>query len=305
MRHKFSHTPLLFLVTAGVTMVGVVCLGFLAYKQNKHINQLTHTLTTERSLSDAAQVQSTATITALEEELLKTKQSLATLTKDYRDEKDRNDEFEDEISDLASTIEDIRKLESIDQELLQKYSKVYFLNENYQPTNLTKINEEFVQANKSPQYFHGDAYRHLENMLERAERAGHDLQVISAYRSFDEQNALKNQFTQIFGEGANTFSADQGFSEHQLGTAVDLTIPSIGATEQSFGNTEAFAWLQANAYKYGFILSYPEGNDFYIYEPWHWRFVGRDLARHLDRSDETFYTLDQREIDTYLLEFFD
>jgi hypothetical protein len=61
-----------------------------------------------------------------------------------------------------------------------------------------------------------------------------------------------------------------------------------------------------NAHRYGFILSYPEGNDFYIFEPWHWRFVGRDLARHLDRNeDETFYTMDQRDINEYLLEIFE
>ena len=70
--------------------------------------------------------------------------------------------------------------------------------------------------------------------------------------------------------------------------------------------TEAFEWLQENAYKYGFILSYPEDNEFYIYEPWHWRFVGTDLARHLDRSSkETFYTMEQRDINEYLLELFD
>ncbi len=60
-----------------------------------------------------------------------------------------------------------------------------------------------------------------------------------------------------------------------------------------------------NAHRYGFILSYPEGNEFYIFEPWHWRFVGEDLARDLDRADAHFYDWEQREIDKYLLTIFD
>jgi D-alanyl-D-alanine carboxypeptidase len=109
----------------------------------------------------------------------------------------------------------------------------------------------------------------------------------------------------VYGSGANTFSADQGYSEHQLGTTVDITDETVGGTYASFAQTEAYEWLLDNAYKHGFILSYPEGNEFYIFEPWHWRFVGTDLARDLQRSDDDFYTMDQREIDKYRLEMFD
>ncbi|NIQ05864.1 MAG: M15 family metallopeptidase, partial [Candidatus Korarchaeota archaeon] len=80
----------------------------------------------------------------------------------------------------------------------------------------------------------------------------------------------------------------QGYSEHQLGTTVDLTTTEIGGPYESFAGTEAYEWLQKHAHRYGFILSYPEENEFYIFEPWHWRFVGTDLARDLERHDETF-----------------
>jgi zinc D-Ala-D-Ala carboxypeptidase len=142
-------------------------------------------------------------------------------------------------------------------------------------------------------------------MLDDAAEDGIDLKVVSAYRSFDEQDDLKGQYTQLYGSGANTFSADQGYSEHQLGTTLDLTTPTIGGAYTSFATTEAFAWLRANAYKYGFILSYPENNTFYVYEPWHWRFVGEDLARDLHRADAHFYDWDQRKIDEYLISIFD
>jgi D-alanyl-D-alanine carboxypeptidase len=249
---------------------------------------------------------SESTVASLEADLGNLKNDLEDLLEDYEDELNKNDEFEDQIMDLAGSLDEFEKLQDIDQELLIKYSKVSFLNENYVPSRIKQIDDEYVLEGKDDQYFHGDAMRFLERMFDAAERDDVDLKIISAYRSFDEQNELKGQFTQVYGEGANAFSADQGFSEHQLGTTLDLTTPSVGATSESFAETEAFEWLQENAHNYGFILSYPEGNNFYIYEPWHWRFVGRDLARDLNRNDErTFYTLDQREINKYLLEIFD
>jgi LAS superfamily LD-carboxypeptidase LdcB len=72
-----------------------------------------------------------------------------------------------------------------------------------------------------------------------------------------------------------------------------------------FDNTPAYGWLGANAHRFGFELSYPEGNDHYVYEPWHWRFVGVKLATHLYNQRLHFYDLDQREIDEYLVNIFD
>lgn len=234
------------------------------------------------------------------------KEDLDNLADDYRDERNRNGEFEDQIRDLSGTLGDLDKLAKIDKELLQKYSKVYFLNENYIPEKVEEINDRYVQEGKEPQFFHARAIDALEDMFRAARRDDIDLKVVSAYRSFDEQTVLKGQFTQVYGSGANTFSADQGYSEHQLGTTVDITVDSVGGTYMSFAETEAYEWLLDNAYKYGFILSYPEGNTFYVFEPWHWRFVGEDLARDLHRDDdETFYSMDQREIDEYRLELFD
>jgi D-alanyl-D-alanine carboxypeptidase len=293
--------------------VGIILTGYLgvrAWDQNQQITSLEQELRDRTALisTQARSLQSaSSTISSLRDDLDQVRDDLGDLADEYRDELDRNDEFEDQLRDLAGTLDEFEKLSEIDEELLAKYSKVSFLNENYVPSSLKQIDDEWVleRADIKDQYFHGDAMKFLEDMLERAERAGHDLRIISAYRSFDEQNELKGQFTQVYGEGANAFSADQGFSEHQLGTTVDLTIPSVGATSQTFGDTEAFEWLVENAHRYGFILSYPEDNNFYIYEPWHWRFVGRDLARDLERTDETFYERDQREINKYLLELFE
>lgn len=267
----------------------------------------THLATTseERDLTQAELSATTETLDNIRNELVELGNEYEELREDYRDERNRNEEFQDRINDLSGTIGDLNKLAETDKELLQKYSKVYFLNENYSPEDIEEIDEEWILEGKEPQFFHEEAWPFLEDLLQDAERDDIDLKVVSAYRSFDEQTALKGQFTQLYGSGANAFSADQGYSEHQLGTTVDLTIEEVGGTFTSFAQTEAYEWLLDNAYKHGFILSYPEGNEYYIFEPWHWRFVGEDLARDLHRHDKSFYDLSQREIDEYLITIFD
>jgi D-alanyl-D-alanine carboxypeptidase len=308
---KHSGDKLFYAVcaVAAVGVIGSTALFMQTQEQTTQIARLTEansTLQQTLNQTNANLAVASATAATLETELSELKEDLDELADDYRDERDRNEEFEDQIRDLAGTLGDLDKLASIDEELLMKYSRVSFLSENYIPERLKEIEEDWIAPNRGDEYFLDPAYRHLENLMEEAEDDGVDLSIVSAYRSFDEQGEIKGNFTQVYGTGANTFSADQGYSEHQLGTAVDFSTESIGyVLEEQFDQTPEFEWLQENAYKYGFILSYPPDNSFYIYEPWHWRFVGRDLARHINRTDDTFYTMDQREIDEYRLEFFD
>ena len=81
---------------------------------------------------------------------------------------------------------------------------------------------------------------------------------------------------------AQSYSAQPGQSEHQTGLCVDfITSEMNGNLTEAFENTEAFAWLAQNAYKFGFILRYPKDKESitgYTYEPWHYRFVGREAA---------------------------
>ena len=78
-----------------------------------------------------------------------------------------------------------------------------------------------------------------------------------------------------------SYSAEAGYSEHQTGLCVDFITSSMAALDRSFETSEAFAWLSENAYRFGFILRYPETKEEvtgYSYEPWHYRFVGREAA---------------------------
>ncbi len=208
------------------------------------------------------------------------------------------------LNSLAENVTQIVKLENLDEELLKKYSKVYFLNENYVPKSLTKIDSKYVD-NAKDQYILTNVWPFLSALLSQAQKDGVDLKIRWAYRSFLEQYQLKTADVMTFGTGANKFTADQGYSEHQLGTTVDFTTSEFNGNSAKFAQTKAYRWLLENAYKYGFILSYPQNNKYYVFEPWHWRFVGIKLATKLHQENKYFYDLDQREIDQYLISIFD
>lgn len=196
---------------------------------------------------------------------------------------------------------DLKKLSETDTELLAKYSKIYFLNEHYVPTNLAVIDS--MWTNEQGAQLKSEVLPHLYAMFSAMHNAGLTPRIVSAYRSYGYQSAVKAQYQVVYGSGANTFSADQGYSEHQLGTVVDITHNS-DTLARSFRDTQEYAWLTEHAYEYGFVLSYPEGNTYYTFEPWHWRYVGVRLATDLHDKQEYFYDMPQREIGNYLLDIF-
>ena len=106
---------------------------------------------------------------------------------------------------------------------------------------------------------------------------------MSAYRSYDVQKKLYYKFVSLIGiNKASTRVSLAGSSEHQTGLAVDITSKSAVAKGIKFGSTKESKWIEDNAYKYGFILRYPKGAENitgYMYEPWHLRYVGVDLAK--------------------------
>lgn len=306
-----QHSNALLYSFAVIAVLLLATTGYLIYTHLKQTEQIEMLLQErnyflQQSASTTKKLEAAnADILNLNDMLKSIAEDLEDLEDDYRKERNKNEDFEDQIKSITGTVKNLDKLSKTDEELLQKYSRVYFLNENYVPSDLDKISDRYVLDGRSEQYFHGDALKFLEEMLDDAKDDNVDLFISSAYRSFDSQTELKGQYTQTYGSGANTFSADQGYSEHQLGTTADLSTTQINGPYASFADTEAFEWLENNAYKYGFVLSYPENNTFYVFEPWHWRFVGEELARDLHKDGAHFYDWDQRKIDTYLLTIFD
>jgi hypothetical protein len=110
-------------------------------------------------------------------------------------------------------------------------------------------------------------------MQEAATAAGAGLVMGSGYRSYSTQDALYSSYVAKDGkEAADRYSARPGHSEHQTGLVMDFA-----PIADNFAGTKQFAWLTANAHKYGFVLRYPDGKESvtgYMYEPWHWRYIG-------------------------------
>ncbi len=240
----------------------------------------------------------------MSEQIIDLQDQLDEREEDLEEAEEENEDLREQVEEVTQSVDTLQNTVSTDPELLKKYSRTYFLSENYKPESLAQIDQEYLYDDNSLTVL-DKMWPRLEDMLEAAHDDDVNLLVNSAYRPFDEQARLNDRYTRVYGTGANRFSAEQGYSEHQLGTAVDFTTPEVGSNFNGFGSTEAFEWLQENAHEYGFILSYPQDNQYYQYEPWHWRFVGEELAEDLEEANAHFYDWDQREIDAYRSELFE
>ncbi len=285
-----------------VVILGIVYLGYKAYFLN----------TENKTLKSKLEELNSITI-SLNEKIKENEQQLQNKEKENKDllealnsEKDKNSYFESQINSISQTVGKLEKLNTLDPELLKKYSKVYFLNENYVPVLLSFIPKEYLANQNKPLQIHSQVLPYLEKLMTDSNSSGLNLKIASAYRSFYDQINIKNNYVMQFGTTvSNSFSADQGYSEHQLGTTIDFTTNELNGSFLGFEKTPEYQWLLENAYKYGFVLSYPKDNKYYQFEPWHWRFVGVKLATDLHSNNQYFYDLDQREIDQYLISIFD
>ena len=136
------------------------------------------------------------------------------------------------------------------------------------------------------------AYGALAAMRAAALGAGHPLVILSAFRSYDLQVLTFNYWVGVGGyEQALRTSARPGHSEHQLGTTLDFGDGSAAPWEYTdWATTPTGTWLAAHAVEFGFVMSFPKGKTdvtCYDYEPWHYRYVGKDLAAAIAESRVT------------------
>jgi D-alanyl-D-alanine carboxypeptidase len=134
----------------------------------------------------------------------------------------------------------------------------------------------------------------LRAMAEAAERAGKPIAVRSAYRSYQDQVATFASWVRASGrKAALKASARPGHSEHQLGTTIDFRSASSAKAPWDYDDwatTGPGKWMKRNAWKYGWVMSYPKGKagkTCYRYEPWHFRYLGRERARYIHDSGLT------------------
>jgi D-alanyl-D-alanine carboxypeptidase len=130
----------------------------------------------------------------------------------------------------------------------------------------------------------------FERMAIKAKEEGYNIFAVSTYRSYNYQATLYNKYVARDGKDvADRYSARPGHSEHQTGLAVDVADSSLNFG--TFGNTKEFAWMKENAYKYGFILRYTAETEWitgYLNEPWHYRYVGEDVATYIHSNPMTY-----------------
>lgn len=175
--------------------------------------------------------------------------------------------------------------------LLALVNKEYALDE-YKPSDLVRPDVPFVFGDQELEkaYLREEAALQLEKMFADAKTQGILLTAISGYRSYEYQKMLLEREIAQFGEEKAVMAvAPPGQSEHQSGLAMDISSQSNNfQVNIEFADTKEGKWLAENAYKYGFILRYPEDKvsiTQYQYEPWHYRYVGKDAAKVIHEND--------------------
>ena len=172
---------------------------------------------------------------------------------------------------------------NLDKDYLILVNKYHNLDNDYVPSNLVNV----INGNGQVLNMVNNS---LTEMYNDAKELDLNLFAQSNYRSYARQETLYNNYVKSKGQvAADRESARPGHSEHQTGLAIDFIIP--GQTLEQFYLSNEFIWLKDNSYKYGFILRYPEDKENitgYIYEPWHYRYVGKEVAQYIYENDLTF-----------------
>ncbi|MDR0251159.1 MAG: M15 family metallopeptidase [Burkholderiales bacterium] len=178
------------------------------------------------------------------------------------------------------------KIVSQPENILVLCNKYNSLPEDYEPKDLVNVGGGYLLRAEA-----ATAYR---EMMQAASQKNLAFQLRSAYRSYAYQQRVYNRYVTNDGRSkADTYSARPGHSEHQTGLSFDITQPVSGGTLSSahFDKTPQFAWLGKHAHEYGFILRYPASKTHitgFIYEPWHYRYAGKDVATQIYEQGLTF-----------------
>jgi D-alanyl-D-alanine carboxypeptidase len=172
-------------------------------------------------------------------------------------------------------------------------NKTHRLPEGYKPDPLVEPNVPFTFTEKlEKRKMTKEAAGALEKLFVGAKSDGINLAGVSAYRSQATQETLFNNYVKKDGvEAANKYSSKPGFSEHQTGLAIDVAGSSGKcAVEDCFADTKEAKWLVGHSAEYGFIIRYLKGKESltgYQYEPWHIRFVGKEVAKEITQKGIT------------------
>ena len=203
-----------------------------------------------------------------------------------------NETGEDDETTVLAVNLDMDKEDYKDSIVVKKFSTDMLVNKHrslekdYEPDDLVSIDSEY--AADDTQKGARVAVNAFISMYEAAKNDGYDLVINSSYRSYQDQVDICDTYRDLYGENYVTnYVAKPGFSEHQTGLSFD-----IGSRNSNvFAESEEYEWIQENAHKYGFIQRFPEKYEAvtgFRAEPWHYRYVGKKIAKYIYENDIPF-----------------
>ncbi len=211
---------------------------------------------------------------------------------DDSDTEEQNNELTSEGDDVASpTYVPSKEIRTVDDgNVLVLVNKEYAVSEDYEPIDMVDVDGS-LSTNQGLKV-KAEAYEAYLLMLADAQAEGLNFCICSAYRSYALQESLYNNSVATNGlEYTETLFAYPGKSEHHTGYAIDITSASMNwGLSQDFADYADGAWITEHCYEYGFIIRYMEGKEDitgYVYEPWHIRYVGVEVATYITENGLT------------------
>lgn len=203
-----------------------------------------------------------------------------------------DDTGEDEEETVLAVNLDMDKKDYEDAILVDEFSismlvnKHRYLSEDFEPKDLMTIPSEYAsEEGLQSSRLAFNAYKEMSN---KAKSEGYEIIINSAYRSYNDQVEIGNFYLKWYGQGyVDKYVAKPGYSEHQTGLCYDIGSKSVNV----FANSKEYQWMQDNAYKYGFIERFTkryEGITGFRMEPWHYRYVGKDIAKYIHDNNISF-----------------
>jgi D-alanyl-D-alanine carboxypeptidase len=185
------------------------------------------------------------------------------------------------LTEDSAFIADLQICLNVDRHLWELVDKRHSLSPDYAPQDLVILTDGEYRVNRAGMMLRETAAASLNEMAAAARADGVTLVASSAYRSYSYQEEVYNRIVRELGlEEADRESARPGHSQHQTGLVVDF-----GSIDDSFALTAAGRWILANASRFGWSLSYPDGYEAitgYRWESWHYRYTGRELTAFID-----------------------
>lgn len=283
-RRRGEHRLRLF----GILLVVLISITIVAQAKDKLFPFIKNTISNEPS-SDHVLADSDI-IEEEDSDSSEDKEDIIDIEEDHDEEQAIKEEL---LENTVYLNDEGKKIINNPNDILVLVNKERNLSSDYKPDDLVVPNVRFsFEGNDQKKYLRKEAAKALEDLFKEGEKEDIALYAVSGYRSYSRQELLfNNKANKVGAEAANKLVARPGQSEHHTGLAMDVSSKSANfSLAERFGETAEGIWLKENAHKFGFIIRYPkEKTDItgYSYEPWHIRYVGKEIAEEIYEKDIT------------------